>query len=537
MLKLFKLESWGAPVLYALLAFLTSLFLLQFNSFINPDGAEYVRFGENIFSGAGLAINSTQAYVSHPPFYPFLIGLLTQITGNGEFSGHLISCLSFSLSLLPLFAIVEMSYSRRAAHWFALLFLTHGFLLVYANIIIAEPLLLFLTSLMLLTTQRLIQEGCERRYFNVCFLGVCGGLAYLTHPLGALFFGGALLSIVLLVPHTVIGRVSLAAFALGVFLIFAVPYALFVREITDQLQLSGVAVRAVLRRYLDMARALPYSELKKIYEGLSADKTELKLDEMARQFSLWEYVVKDQFAMLRFAFPTLFVRFAGLSSYMYAGVGFVLTGAALLGNPWSPRRTKIEAVRFLFLLPFLAFAFTVFEQRYYFPFIPILLLWAAQGLEVLCEWLQKSFRWTAVRAAAATVVFCVLMALPSVFYVARSIQLTQPPREHYDLGLWMKAHIPDIRSETIAAQVPYAAFYSGAGILRLPYVENFSDLLVYLRHHKARYFVVGDDLDTPTLNSYRFLLTDGVNPAMPPSIRLRHAVKERKNIFLYEVME
>jgi len=524
-------------LLFFILTAAVSFGILPFNYFINPDGAEYIRLGQNLFSGAGLSVNAAQSYVSHPPLYSFFIGLLALLTGKGEFAGHFLSTAFFALAGVPFFLAAASAYGLPAARWFGLLYLSHGFLLSYANYVIAEPLLILWIGFMLWIVQNAAVQSVSRRQILLAAvsLGACGGLAYLTHPLGALFYAVAVLSFFLTAPGRMLEKLAATCGSMLVFLLFAVPYLYFVQSVTDQIQLSGVALRGLLRRYLDMSKSLPYSELKKIYEGLSYDKTEFRLDEIARHFTLWDYLIKDKFAALRYALPTLSVRIAGLSSYLYAGLGFVLIGAGLFNMTWNARRKRIEAVRFLFLLPFTGFAFMVFEQRYYLPFIPLLLLWAALGLERVREWLAASLNWNPVRSAAATGLLCLLMILPSSAYVGRSIRLSRNPIEHQELGRWMRENISGIQKETVAAQVPYAAFYSGAGILRLPYVELFDDLRTYLRHHRARYFVVGDDLDTPTLHSYRFLFTRPDDPAIPSGIKQVHAVRGLKNIYLYEV--
>ena len=523
------------PFIYSSITFGLSFFLLQFNGFINPDGVEYIRSGINLVAGIGLTIDHAQPYVLHPPFYPFLIGCVSLLVKYGEWAAHLISILCYALSLIPLFLLTEEAYSRKAAHWFSLLYLSHGFLLIYSNLIIAEPLLLLLISVNLFLIHRLISSS-GRPFVLAGLIGLSGGLSYLTHPLGALFFGAALLSIFCLASDPFKKRFRLAALSLACFSLFAVPYLMFVHQATSQTQLSGVAVKAVIQHQMNVAQSVPYLEAKKIYEGLADDKIHFKLDELAKQFNLADFLQKDNFALVRYSLPFLLMKIAGFGNYMYAGFGFLLIGAGLFGATWDDKRKKTECLRVLFLLTFAAFAFSVFEPRYYFPFLPLALIWCGQGLETLRGWLRASFQFNERKSLMAVSVLCGLLIAVSAWYLYGNLRGVIPPSEHRVLGLWMRENILDIEKETVAAQVPYAAFYAGANILQLPYVEKFDDLVTYLHHYKAKYFIVGDDLDTPVFYSYRFLLDAPDASVLPSSIVLKHTVKNHRKVMLYECL-
>ena len=192
---------------------------------------------------------------------------------------------------------------------------------------------------------------------------------------------------------------------------------------------------------------------------------------------------------------------------------------------------------FFFLLPFLAYGFIVFEPRYYFSYFPILLVWVAAGLEAFRNWLKESFGFGEKQTVWVASGVCLFLVLASGVYLQSRLSSVNPPLYHKELGLWMKKNLPRIEDETVVARPPYVNFYTGARMLRdpyLPYVEKFEDFLVYLIHHKARYFVVGEDLEYPVLESYRFLLDETQPP--PAGISRVHTVKGEKKLILYEVL-
>ena len=307
-----------------------------------------------------------------------------------------------------------------------------------------------------------------------------------------------------------------------VFLLFFAPYVGFVTRAAGHLQFNGQARENIIYRQLDVSHPGHYAEVKKIYEGLSSDKKRRKMEELVENFSLLHYLKADRFALLRSGLSTLLPHFLGFSNYFYAGLGFFFVGASFLNVPWNRSRKKSELLLILFLLPFLTYQFLLFYTRRYLILFPIFLIWMGNGVSVL----QKKSKYT------AWVVFIFLL-LPSIWYLHRSVQNTRFPWEHKELGLWMRKNIPQIKEEGVAAQGTFVNYYSGARILRLPYVEKFEDLLIYMAHQKAKYFVVSEDLEGPTKDSYRFLLDETKPP--PAGVVRKQVLKGKTKMILYEI--
>ncbi len=499
-------SSW----FFCALAFSLSLALLPFQYFPTGDGVVYAMVGKNIWSGHGIVSAAGEPYVNHPPFFPFVIGFLDIFMRNLQLAGHLASSLAFALTLLPLLSLARSAYGEATRIWVAVLYITNGFLLVYSNLIIADFLFIFL----------IVSEIWFIYRANALGLGIAGGLACLTRPEGFFYFAMGLLAL---------GkqRWRMALVAVPVFLALAGPYWWYVHEVTQVWQLSGMAGTHVVRRFLELAHPGHYRDIEQMYAGLAAGHRHFLLEEWADGFQPWPYLLAHGGAMIKSLLPSAVARLGELSQYLYLGLGYLLIGAGWLASPWSAERKKFEKLLFLFLLLFLPYLMLQFVPRYFLVLFPILILWMGNGIEACRQrWGSQALAWG----------LCGVLALGSAYYVGRCLRASDPPRHYQEMGLWMSKNIPGISSARTAAQDPYVNFFSGSKLLALPHVHRIEDLLAFLRHRGAKYFVIGEDLYAPLSGCYAFLARANSRAPLPAGIALRHVGGTKKKVFLYEVL-
>lgn len=521
---------------YSLLAFIISICVLKWSYFIGYDGVFYVRVGEHIFAGKGVTIRG-ETYTHKPFFYPLLIGLTNLFFNDPEFSGHLVSVLAFSLSVIPVFFLTRRIYSEKAAHWASFLYATNGYLHLHANTVMTESVF----TLLILVLLYLLHRGLQQREVGIplgILIGSVSALAGFTRIDGVLFYATGLWAILFLSssPLRVRIRISLVSFVF--FCFFLIPYLTFVHASTQRVQLGEVLPEILTRRQLDVAHPERYLEIKQFYQGLNKDKTRIRLHELVKEFNLWDCFVKDHFAILRSIPPSLIFRIIGLNKYLFGGLGFFFMGASCFGTAWDSKRKRSEFLFLLFLSTFVFQLFSEFIPKRYFFYFPILLIWMGNGIEVFRDWVRKSFNLGVRNSIVIAGGICLFFACLSAGYVYRTLLSFPPPLEYKEMGLWMKENIPHIDDELVAAAHPSVNFYSKAGLLKepyFPYVENFSDFLIFMAHHKAKYFVVSDDFHTPILmESYRFLL-DETHPPPPGILRLHTVVRGNQKIILYKI--
>ncbi len=534
-----KLKNWTAPLFYSVLAFTLSTFLLRFNDYITDDSVSYIRMGLNFFKGEGIRINAGEPYPfypAYPPFYPIMIGLVNLFLKNPEFSGQFISMVAFSLTIIPLFFLSEAVYSRTAAHWVSLLFSTHGFLLIYSNLILTEPLFTFL----LLNELFLMHETLQDKIGNPALgllLGAVSGFAYLTRPEGLLFYAAGTLVTFFLSSKPFTFKVPFHLFSLFAFLALMFPYHHFLHKNIKSLssmQFSAGIAPELIRRQLDLSNPGRYLEVKKIDWGISSDKKRFRIEELAEKFDFLATLRADHFALLRSIFPTLMWRLLELNRYLFCGLGFFFIGASFFGVPWNGPRKKSELLLLSFLLPFFCHLIIFFVSRRLLFTFPLFLLWMGQGIECFRLWTRNTFRLNPRKSVTAVSVIFLFFGFSSAWYLHKNLSQPDFPREHKEMGLWMKEHIPRIREKKVASGRPFIGYYSEAKFIDLPYVEHFEDLLAFLQYQKTGFFVVGEDLDRPLWDAYQFLLDEKEPP--PPGIVRKYVQEGRKKLILYEIL-
>lgn len=521
------------PLLYVILALILSSHIFKYFNFVGHD-IWYVRIAENIMAGNGVCVNPGEPYVDHPPFYPLGIGLVNLFLRNPELSGHWVSIVSFSLCAIPLFLLAHAAYGRQAAHGSSFLFATHGFLLADSSMILPENLFILLVLFEFYFAHRIIQGNGGSR--EACLIGLLGAFAYLSRTDGLLFFAAVLLALISLAPAPFFKRLKLALLAGIVFLPFFLGYFAFLYHSTRQVQLSGVVNELFIRRQFNVRDPKQLLEGRKIYEGLTEDKTRLKLEELEENFNLMHYLTQDHFALLKSGFTSIPARLMEMNKYLYAGLGYFFVGASFFGAVWDEKRKKSEWLFLIMLLTIVPQFFGVFYPKRYALYFPLFLMWVGNGIERFRLWSLSTF--PASKKARYLPVFVVflVMSIFSASYLRYVLQHANRMRENKELGLWMKNNIPEIREERIASRHPSVVFYSGGKILHppyLPYVERMEDLRVYMKHQKARYFVVSDDLEQPTRDAYRSLLDE--DKPLPPGIIRKFTVQGKNKAALFEI--
>jgi len=520
---------------YGLLAFALSALLLQFSYFIGHDGVWYARIAENIIAGKGICVNIGEPYVDHPPLYPFLIGLLNLLFRNLEFSAHFISMLAFSLAIFPLFYLSKDIYSANTAHWTSILYVTNGFLLIHSNLVLAESLFVLLTLAQFYWVHKIIQDSTHPLKASV-LIGALSGAAYLARPEGLVFYIAGILAILVCTPRNLLYKKRGIALSGAIFLLFLIPYLHFIHKNTHKFQLSVAINEIFIKRQLDVSHPGRYLDVKKIYEGLTDDKTRLKLDELKENFKLIDYFTKDNCALLKSGFKSILWRWLELNKYLFCGFGFFFIGASFFAVPWDRQRKKSEFLLLLFLLTVIPQFFGIFHPKRYFLYFPVFLIWMGNGIEMTKNWAHASFSLSKRLTIGVPVIICLILALFSGGYLYRTIHSDPSAYEYRELGEWIKKNIPDISREYVAARHPSVVFYSGAKLLHppyLPYVDNFEDFLTYMRSQNAKYFVIGEDLEIPTLDSYRTLLDEST--PLPREISRKHTIKGGKKVTLFEI--
>ena len=167
-----------------ILALVFRLWGLQMCRFVGidggVDGVVLMRAGRNLFSGAGFSFQGRPETV-HAPLFSILIGLLWDILGDLELSGHLISILAGALMVIPVYILARLMFDEYTARLSSLLTAVFP-VYIYGS---PEIRIASLYTLLLMTAAVLIYRTAVSLSFSKALgAGVAIALVYLTRPEG-----------------------------------------------------------------------------------------------------------------------------------------------------------------------------------------------------------------------------------------------------------------------------------------------------------------------------------------------------------------
>jgi len=216
-------------------------------------------------------------------------------------------------------------------------------------------------------------------------------------------------------------------------------------------------------------------------------------------------------------------------------MGLVTLG--LWGSRWDPRRWVGEAFWLAGVLPLGILFISKVETRYLVPLVPIVLVWAAQGVLHLAGWIEASIACVLpvrLRPTAWGVLITIVLlicGLSGQIAAARAGQASLVP-SHEAAGLWLAAH--SNADEPVMSRNSELGVYADRPLVAFPNAD-WADVLAYARARRTRYLVT----DNWELTQLRPQLSFLLNPAQAPA-ELEHQatfVGPRRTTLIYRLRD
>ena len=391
---------------------------------ITLDGAlQYIPVARLFYEGEYLqALSQPQL-----PLYPFLISLLSHITGSLEVSGQLISIVFSLFAVFPLYLIGKSLFGTRPAFWTAALYIVNPLMLYSSVDVLKEGVVVFLFFSSVYCSVRFLQEGKPLwLIWTVIFaaVGALGRMSNLVVPLVlGLWLGYSGLRKML------VDRKPVYRYCLIVFLV------------------TGIVAAFVLPGILGWEFVIE----KKPYLGIS------------RLFQRW--------------FSNDLPSLSRLGEGIFAIIGRFIEKAcilpfllALFGLGWRLKTKKLSAEeKYLALVMVVLFAIVFAmvlpilssSERYQLPNIFLFYLWAGFGFVKIGEWIQRKFERYPRLAAVIPAVILLGVMLP---FCLQPQRLNKIGRK--EVGLWLREQ--SLSSPLIMTNIPRLVYYAGGEYLPLP---------------------------------------------------------------------
>ena len=539
------------------LVFLSFLFRglsLHFFHFIASGGGSadsfcYAVAGKNLFSGKGFSYQGT-AQLIHPPIYPILIGFFWLLTNNLEFSGQVVSTIAGGLLVIPVYYFARAMYGRRVG-LICGIFVAICPILVYGSTeTFSESLYtLFLASSIALTWKALSSENL----IWISLAGLTTGLSFLTHPLGIVFVPIFLIFLFLsplLVPNATWKSVfKKAPLLLATFIVVCLPYWIFLHQHLGRWTLSGNQNYVDVYWYKLRSQGMGQEEIAfKTGESLVAPDTTASDPRFSDpSVGIFRYYfshpgelperfmrnLRDAFFEIEKIAELLNISPFALKAILSMVGLFILLG--LIKMFWEKKLTVRELYLGFLFLSLSIFLLFRFEHRYFYPYIPLLLVIVAKIAMEIDSWLGKktcarSRMWGSMSGFLLTGVLIVIMGSSSIYLIPKKKELV--PYEYKIMGQWMKENIDNIEHKIIMSRKLAVPFYAGARHQQVYYGE-YPGLIEYAKSRKADYLVIDDWIIPKTRPQLAFLLDENEKH---PGLQLVHTVRHKgRKALLYKI--
>lgn len=380
------------------------------------------------------------------PLYPFLISILTHITGNFELAGQTISIIFSLMAVFPLYMIGRSLFGPRASFWATLAYLINPLMLECSVDVLQEGVVIFFFFCSVYCSLRFLQEGKGRWLIWTVAFAIAGSFIRI-NALAVLVVLGVWLGYGALrgrmrekeLLHRYLWVVVVVAGIIAIFLIPGVPgWKFWIAKKTYKV------IEGIFYRWF-------------VYEWPS----------------LSQMVKSSLSIVIRFIEKTY-------------PVPFVL---ALFGLGWRIKTREFSAEEKYLALLIGVLIVVLFTQlyasgRYHLPAIFLLYLWAGFGFVKIKEMLDRRFtRYRRLTATILAIMIFLLAVLP--------ISL-QPPRldkrGRKEVGVWLREHtlVPPL----ILVDDPRVAYYAGGTYLPIPPTSTPERMVEEGEKKKADYLVV-----------------------------------------------
>ena len=414
---------WVLMALLALASFAVRLAALAYwgTGTIESEGAEYAKIAENLRNGDGyVGLVSPGPEVNFPPLFPFLIAGASFLTHDYEWAGRLVALVMGALLPVPMFGIASRLFNWRVGFIAAILTLLHPLLLHLSFMVYSEGPYATLLLSAIYVVVRALNDSSTRLWMLV---GGAFALCYLLRAEAVAAFAIAVLFALTATEGGVNVKCKRAAYAIVVFLALALPQVIFIYNSTGKVLLEGKSTILFSSRVCILA-AETKPEMAYVSAGgqhevpSSAPNTDggyperweekwamygidSNLDATGTAMRPFADVARETKVNLKDMLPLVAegIRQNGPGLFRQLSSGWLgaplLPALALLGvfcRPWQgPQASTRLFVMVVTAAPVIAtFLIRWGDPRYYFIFVPLLSIWAANGLFEVGLWMRAS---------------------------------------------------------------------------------------------------------------------------------------------------
>lgn len=496
--------------------------LMTYRQCIETDGVTYVSIAHQLIH------NGTLTNRFYPPLYPALMGLVSLAIEDYELAGRIVSVSLGSLLIVPVFMLCSRVYSRKVAFLTSVLIIFYPTLADYSVQVSTESSFAFFLQFFFLVT---ILAFKTHRWIFFFIAGILLGLSYLIRPesLGYLPYTVVAYSLVFRFFERTVSKARVAAntgFFVGAAVLVMLPYMIFVGGMSGKTQYQlAVYGESTLRS--DFSRAVDEA-----HERYSKAEAPSLPAEFSKHPNLPQKVsLRLRLRTILFGEPRKLYFFSKntisytikmskrwimnlhlVQKYVVPGLFpplilvLVTLGLIRMKGRWEEKYLS------LLWLPYLAVFFFLVDIRFFLPLVPVALVFAARGIEVVQDAFSNRFGFAKSPIFQSLLPIIVVAGL--LPYTLRPLYHPDESITHREAGEWLREHVQT--PMRIMDRKPWVAFYARAEHVRLP-VGEWDEIARYARTQGVTHLIIDNKMIAQVRQELLFLVR-GDN--LPNELRL-----------------
>ena len=480
-------------VLMSIFTLLFALVILPKFGVIGTDTSLYAIIGRNIVEGRGFTLfGEPHTYFS--PLLPVFIGIFYFLIGNLEIAAYS-ATIFFALLSLPLFYYLVKQITCTKTAMLAVLFYTFSGFIIWSFSTQPTPQIpaAFFSILTFLALFKVSYLKDRVRYQNIIWFFIVGasiGLAYLTRVEYFFVIFPVIIYIVFIRRKKYCWRLTnlMVITAIMGFLIFVIPYLLFLHKHLDCWTISGRSNTVSL--YIvdqDLEIVDENSDITHFADVVIPPEVE---NGMIATF------VKNTGPLIKRFLDNLFVnQLEFLKVFGILGISFFALGL----------KEFIFAKRFrelwLFVISFTPFCLITLvvqggKTNYLVQFFYLFIIFISIGFWAFYDQFNSRFKINLIKKKVVFYVLILIFIVYSLFFPVIQHYLFSPKdftsKEYKMIGHWIQNNIPNHEQETIFARKPEISFYAESEWQLIPKVKDVNTLVKIMKNYKINYIVVDD---------------------------------------------
>ncbi len=458
---------------------------------IQLDETAYVRMAQNLASGRGLLEITGLTATHFSPLPSFYIAGLAVLVHNYVLAGYAVVTIFGGLILIPTYLLGKDLAGQRVGLMAAALIAVTPLFVDYSSLIYSESVYIFFLLMAILFGYRMLRT--LRAGYGLA-AGVALGLAYLANPT-AIYYVFALAGLAVIVAGMrkaprLLSRLLIPL--LLAFVVFAAPYVFFLHVETGQWTYNGKLNGGNIYKseHNITANTLDWD---RTFLSLTADGSQTMIQALPEE-DLIGYIVKHPVSSAKIFVKQTAVAYSQELSKVIPLWLLPLLGLGLFASGWSRRRTLNVGYLLLMMGPVVVILAMYAHDRFFMPFVPLVMLWVAEGWSRLAGWGQETVSqvfappWREPLRRWAPWLIGAAVLLPLLAFSAYNTLRQSYPVGYRDAGEYIRQAAGG--GKRVMSREYSAAFYANGTAVLLPYAA-YDRTTDYARKEHVDFLVIG----------------------------------------------